>query len=75
MVLDILANACVHFHVANRGHKNSKGVSQGVFYISYGKRGQDDLVLNPLVETFVPASESSVVAKAVVHEEADCHGD
>eukprot|EP00933_Yihiella_yeosuensis_P017374 TRINITY_DN14527_c0_g1_i1.p1 TRINITY_DN14527_c0_g1~~TRINITY_DN14527_c0_g1_i1.p1 ORF type:complete len:321 (-),score=27.71 TRINITY_DN14527_c0_g1_i1:118-1080(-) len=57
-ILDMLDHACTHYHVADKGHKRSGGMSEVVFYISYGKVKQTEhsrqSALNASAEPFVP---------------------
>ena len=36
-VLDLIEDTCRRHHVVDKGHKNSKGISETIFLISYGK--------------------------------------
>jgi hypothetical protein len=54
MVLDMLSSACDIYHVADRGHRNSKGASEVVFYISHGKPATS---LSPGAAVVVPCEE------------------
>ena len=57
-ILDMLDHACTRYHVADKGHKRSGGMSEVVFYISCGKVKQTghprQSALDASAEPFVP---------------------